>query len=439
MNDNACKIILNLINLAVRMMPIFVCLEPKRRNRENIAAVSAYLWVIMVSMQSLFHISPQVFFIFQGVFSCLFFLVLLIFFRGSLLKKAFLYVSAWLFAVLSTSLNEFAAWLPGTRSLLSYGQICVIVSLISAAGFCVFVRLWLKETVDSLFAQLSIRNCSLLLTYPSVSLVVLLIGGNTIFSPKSLAARGAEDILFFLALCVMILVLYVMILGNTLEIMCRRKTEEELKFARQLIGKQREHYNQTLDYIEQVRIIKHDFRHHIHALQSMGKEEQDRYLKNLKEELDRTAEMVFCQNQAVNGLLQEYAVRARQDAVAFEAKMDLSAHVPVDDLTLCIVIGNLLENAFEACKRIDGRRFVRLRARWMEDHLMMIVENSYNGQISQSGGKILSSKKDGGLGFLSVRRILNQPGDEFDVDYDGKMFTAMVKIVDRVIGESGAG
>lgn len=433
MNDNACTIFLNLINLAVRMMPIFVCLEPKTGNRENIAAVSAYLWVIMVSLQSLFHLPEQVFFMYQGVFSCLFFLVLLIFFKGSLLKKAFLYSSAWLFAVLSTSLNEFAAWLLGSRVPLSYGQICVAVSLVSAAGFCLFVRLWLKGTVDSLFSQLSTRSCSLLLTYPSVSLFVLFIGINTIFSPRSLASRGAESILFFLALCAMILILYVMILGSTLEIMCRRKTEEELCFARQLIGKQREHYNQTLDYIEQVRIIKHDFRHHIHALQAMGREEQDRYLKNLKEELDRTADMVFCQNQAVNGLLQEYAVRSRQDEVEFDARMDLSAHVPVDDLTLCIVIGNLLENALEACRRISGERFIRIRGRWLDGHLMMLVENSYDGQIRQNGGKILSSKKDGGLGMLSIRRILNQPGDEFDVDYDERTFTAMVRIVDRAM------
>ena len=36
MNDAACTVFVNLINLAVRMMPIFVCLEPKHRDRENI-------------------------------------------------------------------------------------------------------------------------------------------------------------------------------------------------------------------------------------------------------------------------------------------------------------------------------------------------------------------------------------------------------------------
>ena len=65
---------------------------------------------------------------------------------------------------------------------------------------------------------------------------------------------------------------------------------------------------------------------------------------------------------------------------------------------------------------------------------MMLVENSYCGQIRQRDGKFISSKKDGGLGILSIHRILNQPGDEFDMDYDDSVFTAMVKIVARCGG-----
>ena len=79
MNDAACTVFVNLINLAVRMMPIFMCMEPKHKNKENIAAVSAYLWVLMVSMESVFHIDPRAFLTFRGIFSCLFFLVLLVF------------------------------------------------------------------------------------------------------------------------------------------------------------------------------------------------------------------------------------------------------------------------------------------------------------------------------------------------------------------------
>lgn len=434
MNDAACIVVTNLINLAVRMLPIFVCLEPKRKGREIIAAVSVYLWVIMIFMQSVLRISARVMVGFQGVFSCLFFLVLLIFFQGKLLKKSFLYVSAWMFGSLAVSLNEFFAWMLRAWIFLSYRQVCMIVTLVSACGFYFFVRFWLKDTANQLFSRLSVGSCSLLLTYPVIGLVIIWFGSVTIFSPEALATRGFGDVVFYLALSVMILVLYILILNSTLEITERRRTEEELVFARQLIGKQREHYNQMLEHMEQVRIIRHDFRHHIYALLHMEKEEQTRYLLNLQKELEASAGLMFCENQAVNGLLQSYDRTCREYGIRFQTQLDLSHHIPVDDLTLCIVIGNLMENAVEACRRLAENRFIRIQGRWVEDHLVMIVENSFNGQIRQKGETLLSSKKDGGLGMLSIRRVLNRQGDDFDICFNENVFTAMVKITDRTLG-----
>lgn len=121
----------------------------------------------------------------------------------------------------------------------------------------------------------------------------------------------------------------------------------------------------------------------------------------------------------------------QENQIEFVASTDISAHIPIDDLTLCIVIGNLLENAMDACLKLKEGRFIHLQARWIKDHLMMLAENSYNGQIKESGGKLLSSKQDGGLGLLSIRRILNRPGDDFDVCFNDTTFTAMVNIMDR--------
>ncbi len=430
MNDNACAVFLNLINLAVRMMPIFLCLEPRKKNRETIAAVSVYLWVVMISMESLFHMNEMQFLVFSGAFSCLFFLVLLIFFDGSLLKKVFLYLSAWLLAALSSSLNAFAAWVLEDIWLLSDLQIGVIVSLISACGVYLFVRFWLKDVTERLFSQLTSRSCLLLIGYPAAALVIILYGTTTIFSPDILVLRGFQDIIFYLALCIMILILYVMILGSTDGIITRKKTEEELVFARKLIDGQREKYNQMLEHMEQVRIIRHDFRHHIHALEHMDLDAQKQYLAFLHREMEETSEEYFCENRAVNGLLQECAVKCRQNAIAFQTELDISSHIPIDDLTLCIVTGNLIGNAMEACLKLDtdASRRISFRARWLENHLLILVENTYNGQIRFDHGAFLSTKQDGGLGLLSIRRLLNQPGDEFDIDYTDTMFTAMVKI-----------
>ncbi|KSV57953.1 sensor histidine kinase [Acetivibrio ethanolgignens] len=431
MSEEVCVVLQDLVHLAVRIMPVFVCLEPKYRDRENIIAISVYLWVIMIAADSLFSVEQGVVLIFRGAFFLMLFLVLLIFFQGKLSEKIFLYFSAWLFEVISISFEEFTAYFFRRQELLSHVELCVITSLVMAAGYYTVTRFWMKERLHSLFEQLSARTYALLIVYSTLSCFLLYVETHSILTWESLANRELEDVFFFLIMCVMILTVYFLILSGILGVIERRQTEEELQFARKLINQQREYYNQTLEHIEQVRIIRHDFRHHIHALVHMDREQQTRYLQNLQKELEQNADVIFCQNQAVNGIMQEYASRAEQGKIEFSVNMDLSAHVPIDDLTLCIVIGNLLENAMEACLRMKEGRFIRVKARWMEDHLMMLVENSYTGKIREDGGKILSSKKDGGLGLLSIRRILNQPGDDFDVYFDGNVFTAMVKIVDR--------
>lgn len=428
MNDAACHVFQDLINLSVRMMPIFLCLEPKQKNRETIAACSVYLWVIMIFSQSLFQIPDRTFWIFQGFFSCLFFLVLLVFFHGSAVEKLFFYLSAWMLADLSSFLNRFAAWCLNALAPLSEEQLCTLISLISASLCCLFVHFWLKKRAAEIFRSLSPRFSLLLAAYPALFLFIQLIGERALFPYGIPSGQSESLLLFFLVLCVSLLFLYMLTLNSTALIVKSRQTEEELTFARQMISKQREHYNQTLDYIEQVRIIRHDFRHHIHALLYMDKEQQVKYLKNLQKELENSEQQLFCENQSVNGLIQEYAARAKKAKIAFTARLDLSAHIPIDDLTLCIVIGNLLENAMEASKKMEENPFIRIQARMEGDHLLMLVENAYNGKIQEKNGKILSSKKDGGLGMLSIQRILNRPGDEFDVYFNDNTFTAMVQI-----------
>ncbi len=428
MNNAACHVFQDLINLSVRMMPIFLCLEPKQKNRETIAACSIYLWVIMIFTQSLFHIPEHIFWIFQGFFSCLFFLVLLVFFRGSAVEKLFFYLSAWMLADLSSFLNRFAAWCFHTFIPLSEEQLCTLISLLSASLCCLFVHFWMKKRAREIFGSLSSRFSLLLAAYPALFLFIELTGEHTLFPHGIPSGQSHSLLFFFLVLCISLLFLYMLTLNSTAQIVKRKQTEEELTFARQMISKQREHYNQTLDYIEQVRIIRHDFRHHIHALLYMDKEQQVKYLKNLQKELETSEQKIFCENQAVNGLIQEYAARAEKSGISFTARLDLSAHIPIDDLTLCIVIGNLLENAMEASKKMEKDPFIRIQARMDGNHLLMLVENAYNGSIQEKNGKILSSKKDGGLGMLSIQRILNRPGDEFDVYFNDDTFSAMVQI-----------
>ena len=432
MNNEACTIFVDLLRLMIRLMPIFVCMDPKVKNKENIAAISINIWVIMIFLQFLLPVDQTDFIAFQMIFSAIFFLLLMVFFEGSLIEKTFLYISAWLFDELTVSICSFFVWLLTPYTPFTAKQIEVLVCFIWACIVCIYIYFNVKPVVKQLFEEFSLRRCAVLIAFPIISLILLFAGHNTIFSSEFLEHQRWEMTFFYLLLSIMICLIYVLLLNSIFGIVMRRETEEKLQFARQMLSQQSDHYNRILEYSEQVRLIKHDFRHHIYALLNMGKEEQTEYLKKLQKEMDSTTGLIYCQNVSVNGLIHGYETRTKKINVIFTVKMDLPDRVPIDDLSLCIVIGNLLENALEACKRYEGEKFITIKGRWLEDHLLLLVENSYRGQIKEKEGKILSSKKNGGLGLLSVRRVLNQPGDDLDIVYTENTFTAMVKMMSRL-------
>ncbi len=60
-----------------------------------------------------------------------------------------------------------------------------------------------------------------------------------------------------------------------------------------------------------------------------------------------------------------------------------------------------------------------------------MVENRYDGNLKREDDRLLSTKKDGGLGMISIRRLLEDPKDDFDYYDKGDTFTAMVYLSPR--------
>ena len=433
MEKDATLLLLNLATLMIRMTPIFVCLKPRLGKHENIAAVSVYLWTLMVAAQSLFQIPEDKFTIFQASFSALFFLVLMIFFEGSLMIKVFFYFSAWLFADLLTSLNSFFGYVLRSQSALSYEQICLVLAIIMMVLHFILVKYYLKERILRLFNQLSVHNIALIMMMPVMFLFLLQLGKQSALSEETLRSGSLPTLLFYLGLCIVMLAFYLLVIRDTLQAVDYRTTEEQLVAAREIISLKRKNYRQLQEHQQKIRIIKHDFSHHLHALEHMEEDQRAEYLGKLRNELDKSEELVFCNNAAINSLLQEYKARAAEEGADFKTEIALDNEMPVDSLSICVILGNLLENAIEACAKCeDGdERFILLQMRDEEEGLRIMVKNSYNGRVRTYRTKLLTTKKSGGLGMLSIKRILDNPDDDFDFYYDDDIFVSMVYLRHR--------
>lgn len=131
------------------------------------------------------------------------------------------------------------------------------------------------------------------------------------------------------------------------------------------------------------------------------------------------------------------AVAAYYAAAAYQAEIEVSLQFAIPreldsivESDLCIIVGNLLENAVETCKRMESRpRFIHLNSFLQYDTLTITVDNSFDGNLKQKGGVFLSSKRAGeGIGLSSVAAVAQKYGGAARFEASDGIFQASVYV-----------
>lgn len=97
---------------------------------------------------------------------------------------------------------------------------------------------------------------------------------------------------------------------------------------------------------------------------------------------------------------------------------------------LCIVFGNCLENAIEACERMSsGKKFIRIKSEFRGAMLIILVDNSFEGAVRRDGETFLSSKRSGsGIGVTSVQAVAKKYNGMAKFEPDKTVFHVSVML-----------
>ncbi len=208
--------------------------------------------------------------------------------------------------------------------------------------------------------------------------------------------------------------------------------EENVRLTRQSLDMQREQHQAMLEAVGRERAFRHDLRQHISVLHEFaGADDLDalkRYFAALEGELPPQEEGTFCENAAVDALLRHWAARARRAGVEFTAAVQAEEQMPVSDVDLCVLFGNCLENAVEACGRQrEGQKFIRVSAGPAVGTYAITIQNSFDGPLRRSGGGFRSSKEPRlGVGTASVQATAKKYGGRASFEADGGVFQACI-------------
>ncbi len=183
-------------------------------------------------------------------------------------------------------------------------------------------------------------------------LPVIFIGVNLFMIPKHRSTLYTGRVLqcyivLSLVLLILLLLFYVMFLMMGVNLNRNARLQQENHF----LSLQQERYENLCMAIEEARQARHDIRHHFVLLSTLAEQgDMEKIKKYLSAATDKISDynLHFCENQAVDSVFGHYSTIAKKENIPFHALVSLPADLSIDEINLCLVFSNLLENAIQA-------------------------------------------------------------------------------------------
>ena len=168
-------------------------------------------------------------------------------------------------------------------------------------------------------------------------------------------------------------------------------------------------YRNMQKSMEDVRRARHDLRHHFFALQGYAEQGDLKavadYVADYCHTMPRDLPQSYCRNSAVNAVLSHYAEQAAQQDTDMTISVQMAEAAVIPEPELCALLGNLLENALDACAAQAEPCTVQVHiSQEGSSTLAIAVDNPCPQPPRREGDRLVSTKHKGlGFGTQSVR------------------------------------
>ena len=173
---------------------------------------------------------------------------------------------------------------------------------------------------------------------------------------------------------------------------------------------------------------RHDYHNHMQTLLAhlhMAQyDEMEVYLAGLARDLSQVDTSIKTGNVMADAILNSKISVARAREINVRARAFVPKELTISEIDLCIVIGNLLDNAVEACGRIDDpeSRFIRVYVDVLKGQLYISVSNSMDGAVRKK-------KRPGrGFGLMRIDKIAEKYSGYVNRQHEEGVFATEVML-----------
>lgn len=209
--------------------------------------------------------------------------------------------------------------------------------------------------------------------------------------------------------------------------------EQDMFLLQQQISMQTENYKALKKNYGVQRKSTHEFERHIQVLRDLLDQKEYETARDYVRQLqtDRTLKVfsVSSNNPIIDVVLNQKYQVAQENGINMSVKVnDLSA-VSINTNELVVLLSNLLDNAIEACQKLEANKEIACSI--LKDESIYISVRNTSEPVTIHHGEIYTTKQNAaehGYGLPAVKYILNQLEAEYTFVYQNGWFQFVAEI-----------
>lgn len=189
--------------------------------------------------------------------------------------------------------------------------------------------------------------------------------------------------------------------------------------------------------VKEFRLLKHDMKNHLIYMEELIRQKKDEEVCKYIDELLNSRGLshqgiVNSGNILVDGLINYKIPYMKSLNIDFQAEIAIPFDLKWPEDNLCIIIGNLLDNAIEGTQKLkEEERQIYLEMMLKVDNLFILIKNPCMEQsLMKKGGHFLTTKNEEGhgMGLLSVKRAVEKCQGSIYTNVENGIFQASVML-----------
>lgn len=198
--------------------------------------------------------------------------------------------------------------------------------------------------------------------------------------------------------------------------------------------------------LKEFRRLKHDMKNHLIYMDELIRQQKNEEACKYIDKLLASRGLVYqgavnSGNILVDGLVNYKIPYIKSLHIDFQSEVVIPSNLKMPEDNLCIIIGNLLDNAIEGTLQLqENERQIFFKFVLKKDNFFLMIENScQENAVIRKGNYFLTTKKEKGhgMGILSVKRAVEECKGDLCIDVQKGRFQVSVILPKQTVSTRG--